>query len=627
VKAALLFAALLLPTGGGLVAAEAATVRLTFPRLLECADAADRPLCLLRRVAAHNPEMLTQDSELGDHPALLSAAGVAVSPERPFDPVEARARLAAWKAQAGPLGSTAVGAQAEAEVAAREAMHLHRAGRPPDEALASTAALSLTEAPGSGLTNFDMTPVAPRAWAYQLLASSLHGAAGPREQTLRSAVMAAWERDLTVAGDDPARIAMLVETGQLERAAAVSAQARIDGSERRLRDSVELMAAIMAAREARWEADRNRELEELLREVPARQRARVRRELQAPEEIEPEPGEGAPDLRAMAEAQLEGARIALASAALKGGRADLARTEADRLLAPARLTDGLLSATHILAPAASPAVATRWLETLEATLRPHPSEAYQDAPRRGYPGVRSRSQVEAETRGTQLLLQTQASFSQVANGWRALGRTDRVEAMIQRWTPQALAEAAASKPARARGGVAQTPYAGQLARLLLDLGREDEARAIGVLGPSDWIRHDIKTGRGVDQFDAHLARSSEPNERSGAWITCYYDAIDNNRFDAARACWLKGAQHVDTLARQASRVQAATAIAGAAARAGDLSAARDMLDRALVAARSVPWEHRDIQMHFDDPRTFDVLDIAKAELRADGRLPAKVGRK
>jgi hypothetical protein len=93
-----------------------------------------------------------------------------------------------------------------------------------------------------------------------------------------------------------------------------------------------------------------------------------------------------------------------------------------------------VSATHILAPAASPALATRWLETLEATLRPHPAEAYQDAPRRGYPGLRSWSQIEAETRGAQLLLQTQASFSQVANGWRALGRADRVEAMIQRWT-------------------------------------------------------------------------------------------------------------------------------------------------------------------------------------------------
>lgn len=405
-KAALLLAVLLLPAGARAAAAEAPSVRLTFPRLLECAPAADRPMCLLRRIAADNQEILTHDPELRARPALLSAAGAAVPPERPVDPVEARARLAAWKAQAGPLGSASVGAQAEAEVAASEAMHLHGAGRPPHDVLAPVAALSLTEAPGSGLTNLDMAPVAPRIDAYRRLASSLDRAAGPREHALREAVLAAWERDLTVAGDDPARIVMLVKTGQLERAVAVSAQARADGSERRLRDSIELMAAIMAAQEARWEAGRNRELEELLREVPAKQRTRVRRELEAAEKIEPEPEEAAPDVRAMAEAQLEGARIALASAAVKAGRADLAKTEADRLLGPGRLTEALVAATHILAPAASPALATRWLETLEATLRPHPTEAYQDAPRRGYPGLRSWSQIEAETRGTQLLLQT-----------------------------------------------------------------------------------------------------------------------------------------------------------------------------------------------------------------------------
>ena len=620
VTAALALAALLL-TGGGAAAAQPSSVRLTFPRLLECEHAADRPICLLRQLAAHDPEILTQDPDLRAQPSLLNAAGVSVPPERPFDPVGARARLAAWKAEAGPLGSTAVGAQAEAAVAAREAMHLHRAGRPPNEALAPTAALSLTEAPGSGLTNFDVEPVAPRVWAYQLLASSLDGATGSREQALRSAVLTAWDRDLTAAGDDPARIVMLVETGQLERAAAVSAQARIDGAERRLRASAELTAAIMAAQEARWEAGRNRELEELLREIPARRRGRVRRELKAVEGVEPEPEETAPDLHAMAEAQLEEARIALASAAVKAGRADLARTEADRLLAPARLTDGLLSATHVLAPAASPSVATRWLEALEATLEAHPSSAYEDAPRKGYPGLRSRRQVEAETRGTQLLLQTQASFRQVANGWRALGRTDRVDALIQRWRPQALAEARAARTAAARGGVAQTPYAGQLSRLLLDLGREDEARAIGVLGPDDWIRHDLASGRGLDRLDAHLA-GAEADRVSGALITCWYEAIDRNRFADARTCWARYAALDGTPTQEALAAEAALKIGGRAARAGDAVIARDMLDRSLAQARGVSWTDPSLETEFS-LLGFDLMEIVKAELRGDGQLPPK----
>jgi hypothetical protein len=172
--------------------------------------------------------------------------------------------------------------------------------------------------------------------------------------------------------------------------------------------------------------------------------------------------------------------------------------------------------------------------------------------------------------------------------------------------------------------VIQTPYAGQVARLLLDLGREDEARGIGVLSASDWIRHDIKTGRGVDRFDAHIAASSEPNDRSGAWITCYHEALDRNRFNDARACWLKGAQHADTPIGRASRVQAASKIAGAAARAGDLSTARDMLDRTVLTARAVPWTHPDLAVGFT-PALFDILEIVKAEFRADGRLPPKPG--
>ena len=280
------------------------------------------------------------------------------------------------------------------------------------------------------------------------------------------------------------------------------------------------------------------------------------------------------------------------------------------------------SPTHVLAPAASPAVGTRWLETLEATLRPPPSEAYQEAPQRGYPGLRSRSQIEAETRGTQLLLQTQASFRQVANGWRALGRADRVEAMIQRWRPQALAEARAARTAAARGGVVQTPYAGQLSRLLLDLGRENEARVIGVLGPDDWIRHDLASGRGLDRLDAHLA-ATDANRVSAALITCWYEAVDRKRFADARTCWVRYAALDGSPTQEALAAEAALRIGGSAARAGHAATARDMLDRGLAQARAVPWAHPDLAVS-SNPPSFDLLEIVKAELRAGGRLPPRV---
>ena len=623
--------------GIGLLAAApgpaAAYEPITFPQVLTCAEAADRPLCLLKLIAQRQPETLSLDAELAERPDLLQAVGL--QPRKPptdADFPAARARMNAALADAGPLQHNAMVALSQAELAAAEALHRHAAGRPPAEILASLATLPLTPFPPDGFVEA-FESASPREEAYRILLASLGSLTAPADRGLHDGVVAAWDRDLTAARDDPARIRMLLAVGDLDQAAVVARSARLEGAAATLRATYALAAAGQAEFQRDLDASRDELLAEVTRGFSAEQKAELERALEgeglededwAQDEglVEDPAGDVAPtdeDFLAAARAELDEARLELFTAAVKSNRTGLARELADQLLtgeAPP------VHATPELVKAATPAVALAWMEQIEAALVPYDPIRDADPPRKGYPGLRTRAQAREEQRGTEFMLDLQGAFAAAADGWRALGRLDRVDALIARWRPQAVAEVAADRAARAKGDVAQTPYAWSLSRVLLELGREDQARDVGVLRASDFLRHDIQQGRGLRKLDTYVATAAtEPEGAASLLITCESESLSKNAYADARTCWTRKTALDDTPIRKASSVQGAWRIAAAAARGGDQAVASDMVAKAMDAAKRVPWDHPDLKIG-RDASALDMLQVIKSQLRAQGRLPA-----
>jgi hypothetical protein len=406
---------------------------------------------------------------------------------------------------------------------------------------------------------------------------------------------------------------MLATTGRLDEAAAVSRTARIEGAEAILRRAYE--ATVSVQRELNAPAA-------LGRGLSPRQRADLESLFGAASPAEEkEPAYTDADVRHAALARLEEARLGLLAAAVEAGRADIARETADRLIGSDQVTEGLVGATPALVKAASPAQAVSWLERLETHLQAYDPVRDADPPRQGYPGLRTHAEVVEETRGAQLSLDLQRIFSAVARGWRALNQSERVEALIRRWRPQVDAEMAAHRLAQASGKVVQTPYAWQLSRLLLELGREPEAQAIGVLSPGDYIRRDIELDR-TEAVQARLAAVADPSERRSAAITCWHAAMENRSrsLTTARACWETQVALADSPEHKLLSAGSGLELAAGAARLGDAKAASELLTRALRMARDAPPAEPALEDTGVMAR-FDLLTVIKAELRAAGRLP------
>jgi hypothetical protein len=555
-------------------------------------------------------------------PGLLAVAGVEpLKPASAADVAERDAALAEALRQPGVAG-TAIAARSEAELRFRKAMLAHLEGRSAAEVLALVSSLSLAAVPPDGFVEA-FESASPRQVAYGLLWTELKDRSAPADRALRSAVFEAWERDLVTAKDDPSLIRMLVATENLERAVAVSRTADSAGAEGAIRATFDAAVARAEALHAAMAAAQAKALAEATAGMSARERRQFERAVKdlGIQTAEPTPTFTDEDFRLAAAAELETARLDLFSATQKAGRSDLARDAAEQLLSD-EPSEALVSRSAALVGAASPETAVTWLEALEGRLRKFDPERERDTPPRTYPGVRTRGEVKAANQGASASLDLQATFSAAARGWLALGRRDRVDALIDRWRPQAAAEAAAARRARAKGDVVQTPYAWQLAHILLLTGREDEARGIGVLRPDDFLRHDLTSGKGVADLPRYLAEAGDDEARGSLLITCHHAALEQRAFADARTCWEAKRRYDDTPMRKMMTVEFAIRIAGAAGHAREDATAVDMLERGLVAARDVPWDDPDLSIG-SDTNAFDVLDAVKAHLRRDGRLTAE----
>lgn len=577
-----------------------------------CLEAVDRPLCLLQFLARRDAELLARDPELTARPELLAAAGLPTAPTPPsLPPVRASAAVP----------TTAYGGQLAAEIAVLETLARDRAARLPEDALRPIVALPLEPLPPDGFFE-PLEPASARLTAYEAVWSAAQPGAGQPAPSagLIQAVLAAWRQDLAAAADQPAEIEMLVTVGRLDEAAAVSRAARTEGAEAVLRKTFQTDVVQQRAFDSQFSATRARALEEMTRGLSRRQKAEMKRLLEAEALEADKPVPTDKDIRLAAEARLEEARLRLLRAVVEANRVDLAREIADRLIARGEPSSPLVSASPMLAKAATPAQAVRWLELLESSLQPYDPARDADPPPKGYPGLRTRAQIMEETRGAQFSVDVQSLFSAVVKGWQALGRPDRVEALIGRWRPQVEAELAALRAASPTGPAVQTPYAWQLSSLLLNLGREAEARAIGVLRAEDYIRHDLKGGRGVEAVQARLAAISEEAERRSALISCRHAALQHRALAVARLCWEGEVDLAASPAHKLLSAESGVSLAASAGRFGEPAVAREILTRALGLTRQAPPAEQAYESS-GSSSLFDLLSVAKVELRTQGRLP------
>jgi hypothetical protein len=189
-----------------------------------------------------------------------------------------------------------------------------------------------------------------------------------------------------------------------------------------------------------------------------------------------------------AEAELLGLGVRLATAAGKT-RPDIARPLADRLFRDALQHDDSPAVRAVMRDAASlarhttPTLAATWAEALEVrTAADH---------RRG---------DDTDERLADRLRTT-------VDVWSALETPERIDALVQRWTPQAQAAPA--------GAVAEA-----LARIRLRQDRHAEAESFGVLTPRDFLVDDILRGRVHARLSDHLRRVRTPAERRRVLRTC-----------------------------------------------------------------------------------------------------------
>jgi hypothetical protein len=264
----------------------------------------------------------------------------------------------------------------------------------------------------------------------------------------------------------------------------------------------------------------------------------------------------------------------LIDAALRTNPPDVVRSVADQLLRAPDATDDPRRFLRVLR-VARPAIAAARLEGLER-------------------GMTAR-------RGAERL-------AIISHGWRILGRperADQIEARARSW--------AAANPGVTGG------YATALGRLYLSQGRTEAARALGAFPPEDLLLSDLKAGIGLANLDSYLSAADE-GARNALLSSCPHLVQEARRFAETPRCIAARERFAEPrmqYATAASALQSATLIA----QLGDAATARILLDqglRAITTAIAADPKVAELPAVIS-PAT--LVAIAKAELRADGRLP------
>lgn len=594
-----------------------------------CLAEPDVAICWFRgMVHRSGPGLLVTDPDLEDRPDILMLAG-ATTPV----PAQPPAGEVPESLETKPFFDAIDAAAA----AAREGS-VAEAVLAPLQALPVTGGYAMMNPLQEGLFSFG------RLDAYQMITTALMrpGVQTPEPERLASAIMAAWEADLSGAdeaavlgadstdlarlyaqrGDmaatrrvlarlslenEPALINALVDLDLFAEAAAVSDAADASHSLGRLGRRQAVLEQVAAAQMAEFAAVRDAAFEEMLADLTPEQRATLLA-MQA-EANEAETAEDPAVLEAgimqEAEDELASARDGLLVKADRAGKAALVRGPARQTFEEAmRAADAFGSGSRL----------ARALTLLVQT-----SEAPEAI------ALTERAEAHARTRGDSHL---QLLLPAIHAAWLGLDRPDRAEALIEEWRPLAAAQGRAFADGRDPQGVLSgdgQPGATQGLQTIL-LSRDDiaGARALGWLPPDAALRRDFTAGRGISRLDSHLAAAT-PDDQRQMLIHCWHMALEAGDRVSAAVCAERFADLADTPIGRSTAADALLQVAGAAAMKDDVATALRLTRRALATGSELEQgESPELQSFFS--LTIHLRDVAKAMLRRDGRLPALPAR-
>lgn len=503
----------------------------------------------------------------------------------------------------------------EGDAAIDATLAAYKAGRSPNQALAAIEALDDREPPSGIWASFK--PSSPRLTAYTGLWNALVGTSHP----LAQAALQGWERELAKVGGraDPAfgvealvkayakigdiagarramlldapldsarEISRLVQMGDVEGAAAASRVGTITSVEAAVKRESAPYEAVGNAFQSLYErvhADlAAAELQRMRAEGRSQDAAALESALKEgkaenlPQDLQAYFQEG---VREEARDRLNSSRLDLLMAA-RSTRPDIARQAADAYMGGGGSIDLQRPELRILIQAASPKSAEAWLEAQEAQIG-------KDVP-------------------TEMVAITPSHLYLSLTGWRALGRDDRVQALLDRWMPQARTEATRYRLDPA----APAQIASEIAEFLANEDRIGEATALAPY-VSNLLWWDISLGRGLANLDLYLAKA-DPYD---LFIACQESASSSRDYQLVEACLRRGLTQSRDPAERQEYARRALGMAAQAERQGQPKQALQLWNLAANAALepgAEPWP-----LWTNSPY---LVYVAKAALRLDGRL-------
>ena len=559
-----------------------------------CIDTQDRAICWLRQMAAS--PLVTSDPDLSRAPAVLAAAGLVritpdTAPERDA-PSEFSSFLGAMEQAVGAV----------------------RSGAPAADVIALVRTLPVSDAPFVANPLQDQTLSFGRLDAYSLL--STDEIAQPRS-ALQGALLSAWEEDLPPTLEDvinggPAVLAhALMSRGDRPGAERVLRRLSPDNEPEAVREMIRHGLLDAAADMARRATVENRKAGLVRSEAAAQRRTAAYFERMQPEfdammasamaelseedralltaEFEGEEQEPTEDLGAVAASEVSQARIDVMWAADQAGRDDLSRPMATDLFEAGLADDdenalgGLTASLTVLVKPDIPGSAGR-MAVAEARLETLAGEGAR------FP------------------------LGAVYAGWMRLGRSDRADAVLERWRP--LAE----RQARAFRSGGQSAWDGSgldlahaLTSILIDRDQVSEAEALGLMAPTQPIDHDINRGLGISRLEERLAGRSR-SDQIQILMACAGRSRERKAWADAETCANRLVEFAPLTA-----AELLLPLAEQAARTGDAERAEALLVRALEIGAPAT-ETDDVRARFTFQLDAAIISVSKALLRKDGRL-------
>lgn len=568
-----------------------------------CLSTPDRAICWLGQLV--DSPQVNMDRELARSPAVLQALGVTlIDPDAEAD-----------------LPDTDLPAEFRPYVDAfSEAALAIRTDAPAADVVAILRTLPVSDPPFLANPLQDQTLSFGRLDAYAMLSGDEIAGSRP---WLQDALLAAWEDDLpsdleAVINGGPEDLAhALVQRGDMTSADRVLRRLSPDDAPAAVREMIrhglldaayDLIRnatvsdrtaglvkanAAMEKRAAAYLERMRPEMEAAMAEAMAELSENDRALMLAQEFEEPAP-EPAEDLAVLAANELADARIELMDAADSAGRDDIALPLALELFRNGQIGDdenirrGLISSLPILVKPGPP----------EAFAHMDAAEARLEALARGGPGMPLRA---------------------VYAGWMRLGRSDRADAVLQRWRP--IAERQARRFREGEGtdrDESQRNLPQDLVSILIDRDDVAGAEALGLMPATEPIDRDIERGLGLSRLEERLTGRSIDNQVQ-ILMWCSARSQERGSSQDAETCADRLADIADTPSRRLAAAELLLPLAQRASTAGDPAKAESLLVRALERGASAA-ETEDMRAAFSFQLDSTIIAVSKGMLRRDGRL-------